>query len=172
MSHPKAGHVAKPTDLTVAAVVHRDGRYLIVEETAGGRVVLTQPGGHLESGESPEAAVVREVREETGCSVECGELIGVYLWIQPRTRQQFLRLVYVAEFESCDESQALDTGIIARHWITHEDISANRHRLRSPVVLRCVQDFEAGRRESHALISGMLPLANNVERVLARADLV
>lgn len=161
-----------PTDLTVAAVVFHDGRYLIVEETAGGRAVLTQPGGHIESGESPEAAVIREVREETGCAVACGDLIGVYLWIHPQTRQQFLRLVYVAEYESCDESQPLDSGIIGRRWLSRDELSANRSRLRSPVVLRCVQDFEAGRRESHALISGMLPLANNVERVLARADLV
>ncbi len=161
-----------PTDLTVAAVVFHDGKYLIVEETAGGLVVLSQPGGHIESGESPEAAVIREVREETGCVVDCGDLIGVYLWIHPQTRQQFLRLVYVAAFESCDEAQALDTGIIARHWMSHDDIVASRQRLRSPVVHRCIQDYEAGRRESHALISGMLPLQHNVERVLARADLV
>ena len=161
-----------PTDLTVAAVVYRDGKYLVVEETAGGRVVLTQPGGHIESGDSPEVAVVREVREETGCVVACEDLIGVYLWIHPQTRQQFLRLVYVAEFQSCDESQALDTGIIARPWLSQDEIAANRQRLRSPVVQRCIQDFEAGRRESHTLISGMLPLAHNVERVLARADLV
>ncbi len=161
-----------PTDLTVAAVVYRDGKYLIVEETAGGQVVLTQPGGHIESGESPEAAVIREVREETGCVVNCGDMVGVYLWIHPQTRQQFLRLVYVAEFESCDEAQALDAGIIGRHWMSHDDIAASRQRLRSPVVHRCIQDYEAGRRESHALISGMLPLQHNVERVLARADLV
>lgn len=161
-----------PTDLTVAAVVFRDGKYLIVEETAGGRVVLSQPGGHIESGESPEAAVVREVREETGCSVECGELIGVYLWIHPLNRQQFLRLVYVADFESCDEAQPLDAGIISRHWMSRDQIVMNRMRLRSPLVGRCIRDYESGRRESHALISGMLPLQHNVERVLGRADLV
>lgn len=161
-----------PTDLTVAAVVFRDGKYLIVEETAGGRVVLSQPGGHIESGESPEAAVIREVREETGCIVDCGDLIGLYLWIHPQTRQQFLRLVYVADYESCDEAQALDSGIIARRWMSHDEIAANRQRLRSPVVHRCIQDYESGRRESHALISGMLPLQHNVDRVLARADLV
>ena len=63
-----------------------------------GLIVLSQPGGHIESGEAPEQAVVREVLEETGCTVACADMIGVYLWIHPQTRQQFLRIVYAAEF--------------------------------------------------------------------------
>ena len=161
-----------PTDLTVAAVVYHEGRYLIVEETAMNRVVLSQPGGHIESGESPEQAVVREALEETCCTVSVSDMIGVYLWIHPQTRQQFLRIVYAAEFLSCDESLDLDDVIVARHWMTRGELEADRPRLRSPAVLRCVQDFEAGRRESHALISSMVPLEHNVARVLARADLV
>ena len=161
-----------PTDLTVAAIVVRDGRYLIVEERAMRRVVLSQPGGHIEGGESPEDAVVREVLEETGCKVSCGELIGVYLWIQPQTRQQFLRLVYAADFLSCDESYPLDDVIVARHWMSRDQIHHSRDRLRTPVVLRCINDFEGGRRESDTLLSGMLPLDLNVDRVIARADLV
>ena len=136
------------------------------------RVVLSQPGGHIEGGESPEDAVVREVLEETGCKVSCGELIGVYLWIQPQTRQQFLRLVYVADFIGCDESFPLDDVIVARHWLTRDEIHESHERLRTPVVLRCVDDFESGRRESDTLLSGMLPLEHNVDRVIARADLV
>lgn len=161
-----------PTDLTVAAVVLHDDKYLIVEETVGGIAVFSQPGGHIESGESPEAAVTREVLEESGCTVSCQQLIGVYLWIHPQTRQQFLRIMYVADFEQCDQALALDAGIVARRWMTREDLETNRRRLRSPVVLRCIEDFEAGRRESDTLITGMLPLQHNVERVLARADLV
>ena len=161
-----------PTDLTVAAVVEHEGRYLLVEEHATGLIVVSQPGGHIESGESPEQAVVREVLEETGCTVECGEMIGVYLWIHPQTRQQFLRLVYVADFVSCDESLPLDHSIVSRQWLTRADIEARRNSLRSPAVLRCVHDYEAGRRESDTLIAGMLPLQNHVDRVLARADLV
>ena len=87
-----------PTDLTVAAVVERENKYLFVEETSMGRRVITQPGGHIEAGESPEQAVVREVFEETGCRVKCDDMIGVYLWIHPQTRQQFLRLVYSATY--------------------------------------------------------------------------
>ncbi|MDX1508177.1 MAG: NUDIX domain-containing protein [Woeseiaceae bacterium] len=161
-----------PTDLTVAAVVERDGRYLLVEEHAMGLVVLSQPGGHIEAGESPEQAVVREVLEETGCTVECGELIGVYLWIHPQTRQQFLRLVYVAEFVSCDESLPLDHSIVSRQWLSRAELEGRRNSLRSPAVLRCVDDYEAGRREGDALIASLFPLANHVDRVLARAELV
>ena len=161
-----------PTDLTVAAVVLRDSRYLFIEETANRRKVLTQPGGHIESGESPEQAVVRETLEESGCTVLCEDLVGVYLWIHPQTRQQFLRLVYSADFVSCDESAQLDRGVIARRWLTREEIEQNRARLRSPVVLRCVHDFEAGKRQSDALITDMLPLSDNVAAVIAAADLV
>ncbi len=137
-----------------------------------GREVFSQPGGHIESGETPEAAVVRETLEETGCVVECGELIGIYLWIHPQTRQQFLRIIYAANYISCDETQPLDDSIIARRWATLPEIAARRPLLRSPVVLRCVEDYMAGRRESDALLTGMLPLQHNVHRVLATADLV
>ena len=67
-------------------MVKHGSRYLLVEERAMGKLVLNQPGGHIEAGESPENAVVREALEETGCVISCNELIGVYLWIQPQTR--------------------------------------------------------------------------------------
>jgi 8-oxo-dGTP pyrophosphatase MutT (NUDIX family) len=161
-----------PTDLTVSAVVEKDGKYLLVEEHAMGQVVLNQPGGHIEAGESPEAAVIREVLEETGCDVACGELVGMYLWIHPQSRQQFLRLVFVAEYLGCDEGRKLDDVIVARRWMTRDDLEGSRSRLRSPVVLRCVHDFEAGKRQSDNLLAGMLPLQQNVDSVLANADLV
>ncbi|MDH3337132.1 MAG: NUDIX hydrolase [Gammaproteobacteria bacterium] len=161
-----------PTDLTVSAVVEDNGNYLLVEEHATGQIVLNQPGGHIEAGESPEAAVVREVLEETGCHIACGELVGVYLWIHPQSRQQFLRLVFTAELLGCDEERILDDTIVARCWMTREDIEHRRKTLRSPVVLRCVHDYEAGKRQSDGLLSGMLPLQQNVDAVLANADLV
>jgi ADP-ribose pyrophosphatase YjhB (NUDIX family) len=162
----------QPTDLTVSAIVEHDGKYLMVEELASGAVVLNTPGGHLETGESPEEAAIREVLEETGCDVACSELIGVYLWIHPQTRQQFLRIVYVASLLNDDESRPLDDGIIAKRWLSRADIERRCRSLRSPIVLRCLRDFEAGRRQSDALLSGMLPLQHNVHAVLASANLV
>ena len=161
-----------PTDLTVAAVVEHDGKYLLVEEHAMGRRVFTQPGGHIETGETPEQAVIRETLEETGCTVECQDLIGVYLWIHPQTRQQFLRIVYAAKFIACDESLRLDDGILGRRWMTAQDLEDRKPVLRSPAVLRCVHDYIAGHRQSDALLTGMLPLQQNVHRILATADLV
>ena len=161
-----------PTDLTVAAVVEKDGQYLLVEEYAMGERVFTQPGGHIESDETPEQAVIREVLEETGCTVECEDMIGVYLWIHPQTRQQFLRIVYAAKYISCDESLALDDGIIGRRWMSLKDLEDRKSVLRSPAVLRCVNDYIAGRRQSDALLTGMVPLQQNVHRILATADLV
>ena len=161
-----------PTDLTVSAVIENDGKYLVVEEYAMGDLVLNQPGGHIEAGESPEEAVIREVREETGCDVSCGELVGVYLWIHPQTRQQILRLVFVAQYLGCDESRPLDHNIVRKRWMSRADIEARRNELRTPVVLRCLHDFEAGRRQADSILTGMLPLQNNVDAVLANADLV
>jgi len=161
-----------PTDLTVAAVVEHDGKYLLVEEHAMGRRVFTQPGGHIEANESPEQAVIREVLEETGCSIECRDMIGVYLWIHPQTRQQFLRIVYAADFISCDEALELDDGILSRRWMSLEDLKDRRSVLRTPAVMRCVEDCNTGQRQSDTLLTGMLPLQQNVHRILATANLV
>jgi 8-oxo-dGTP pyrophosphatase MutT (NUDIX family) len=161
-----------PTDLTVAAVVPKDGRYLMVEERASGVVVVAQPGGHIEAGESPEQAVIRETLEETRCTVEVDGLLGVYLWIHPQTRQQFLRIVYVASFVGEDPALDLDDGIYAVHWYTLDDLKRHRKSLRSPVVIRCLDDYAAGRREPKSLLAGMLPVHQNVGRVLASASLV
>jgi ADP-ribose pyrophosphatase YjhB (NUDIX family) len=161
-----------PTDLTVAAVVEHDGKYLLVEEHAMGKRVFTQPGGHIETGETPEQAVERETLEETGCTVTCQDLVGVYLWIHPQTRQQFLRIVYAAAYVDCDESLPLDAGILSRRWMSLRDLEDRKPVLRSPAVLRCVRDYAAGLRQSDTLLTGMLPLQQNVHRILATADLV
>ena len=157
-----------PTDLTVAAVIEHEGRYLLIEERAMGRLVVTQPGGHIEAGESPEQAVVRETLEESGCDVTCSELIGVYLWIHPQTRQQFLRIVYAAQFLHCDETRALDAGVMRRLWLTLDELESRQPSLRSPAV----RDYVAGKRQADSLLTGMLPLQQNVDQVLAAADLV
>ena len=161
-----------PTDQTVAAVVPRDGRYLIVEERASGAMVITQPGGHIEAGESPEEAVVRETLEETGCLVDVESLLGVYLWIHPQSRQQFLRIVYVASLVSDDRSLPLEEGVHAVHWYSLDDLRRRRQSLRNPVVLRCIDDYVAGVRRPQDLLAPMMPVQNNVDAVIANALLV
>jgi len=161
-----------PTDLTVAAVIAHEDKYLLVEEYAIGRRVFSQPGGHIEADESPEQAVIRETLEETGCTIECEDMIGVYLWIHPQTRQQFLRIIYAAKFISCDETLPLDDGVISRRWMSLQDLRDRKSVLRSPAVLRCVEDYVAGQRQSDALLTGMIPLQQNVHKIIAAADLV
>ena len=105
-------------------------------------------------------------------SVECVELIGVHLWIHAQSREQYLRIVCAATYLSCDEEQVLDNGIIARRWATYEELESRRHLLRSPAVLRYAKDYAEGIKQSDALLTDMLPLQQNIHRVLASADLV
>ena len=160
------------TDLTVSAVIERDGRFLIVEERSSGIVVIYHPGGHIESGESPEQAVVREALEETGCRITVGEMLGIYLWIHPQTRQQYLRIAYVGNYVSRDESRVLDDGVYAIHWLTPADIRQRMQRLRSPMVMRCVDDYLAGRRQPDSFLASLLPVQQNVAAVMANAAFV
>ena len=126
------------TDLTLSAVIERDGRFLIVAERSSGIVVMNHPGGHIESGESPVQAVVREALEETGCRITVGEMLGIYLWIHLQTWQQYLGIAYVGNYLSHDENQVLDDGVYAIHWLTPADIRqqyaetsfANGHAMR------------------------------------------
>ena len=161
-----------PTDLTVAAVVERDGQYLIIEERSSGRVVITQPGGHIEAGESPEQAVERETLEESGYVVSVTGLLGVYLWIHPQTRQQFLRVMYTADPVFRDASRKLDEGIHDVHWYSRTELLQRSADFRTPIVLRCVDDYIAGNRQCEQLLSDMMPIHKNVDAVIANAHLV
>jgi len=163
----------QPTDLTVSVVVERDDRFLIVEERSSGVIVLTQPGGHVERGESPQTAAVREAMEESGCDIAVSGLLGVYLWIHPQTRRQFLRIVYTADLVREQRNQRqLDDGIFAVHWYSFADIKQRRKDLRTPVVLRCIQDYVEGKRQSDDLLAGMLPIQQHLSAVMANAHLV
>lgn len=161
-----------PTDLTVSVVVENDGQFLIVEERSSGVIVLTQPGGHIESGESAEQAAERETLEEAGCHVSVTGFLGAYLWIHPQTRQNFLRIVYVAELLSQDTTCILDDGIHAVHWFTPSDLRSRQRHVRTPVVLRAIDDYLAGNRQPAAVLDGMMPIQHNVHEVLANASLV
>jgi len=161
-----------PTDLTVGAVVERDGAFLIVEERVSGTLVLTQPGGHIESDEAPEETAVRETLEEAGCRIRTSGLLGVYLWIHPQTRQQFLRIMYSAELIEEGASASLDHGVVGVHWYGAGELRDRRNRLRTPVVLRAVDDYLYGRRVDDRLLSGIGPVQRNVTAILEYASLV
>jgi len=131
--------------VTVATVVPRDGRFLLVEESVRGRIVLNQPAGHLDPDESLHAAAIRETLEETGWEVELTCLLGVQQWSSPSGRQ-FVRFTFAAEAIRHDATRPLDDGILRALWMTREEIAAAAPRLRSPMVLAGVDDWLGGRR--------------------------
>ena len=136
-------------EITVAAVTENDGRFLVVEERINGRLVFNQPAGHLEPGETLLEAVVREVREETAWLFTARELVGVYLWRNPETGRMTKRFTFTGAVADHRPGQPLDDGIIATHWLTQAELRGREPQLRSPLVLRCIEDYLAGCR--HAL---------------------
>jgi 8-oxo-dGTP pyrophosphatase MutT (NUDIX family) len=129
---------------TVAAVIEREGRFLFVQESIDGKQVLNQPAGHLDPGESLIAACRREVLEETAHRFEPTALIGIYRWHYAPKDVTFLRFCFRGRIEGV-ENRPLDDQIVALHWLTREELVARRGDHRSPLVLRCVDDFIAGR---------------------------
>ncbi|WP_290652817.1 NUDIX hydrolase [Aquisalimonas sp.] len=132
--------------VTVAAVAQQDGRFLLVEEYAGGDLVLNQPAGHLEPGESLVAAVVRETREESAWTFRPQALVGVYRWYSPTRNETFIRVCFCGDVADHVPEQPLDDGIQRIVWASPEDLRTTPARLRSPLVLRAIDDYLFGRR--------------------------
>jgi 8-oxo-dGTP pyrophosphatase MutT (NUDIX family) len=140
-------------DVTVAAVIESAERFLIVEEQAAGRIVFNQPAGHLEPGESLLDAVVRETLEESGYLFEPDALVGVYLWRSNQTGTTVLRVGFCGTASPPPARPQLDSGIVATHWLTRNQLLSRRSQLRSPMVMRCVDDYLAGARYPLDLLS-------------------
>lgn len=144
--------VWKPS-VTVAAVIERNGRFLFVEERIDGRLVLNQPAGHLDPGESLLAACAREVLEETAHRFEPSALVGIYRWHYAPQDVTFLRFCFKGNVLSADPSLKLDKGIVRLHWLTADELRARQADHRSPLVQQCVEDFLAGRNFSLEALS-------------------
>jgi 8-oxo-dGTP pyrophosphatase MutT (NUDIX family) len=133
-------------NVTVAAVVARDGKFLLVEEETDEGLAFNQPAGHLERGESLVAAVIRETREETAYDFHPTHLVGIYHWQHPSKDLTYLRFAFAGELRGFDPDRRLDTGIIAARWLSFDEVVAVQERHRSPLVRRCIDDLRAGRR--------------------------
>jgi ADP-ribose pyrophosphatase YjhB (NUDIX family) len=156
--------VSLKLDLTVAAIAESEGRFLCVEERAARRVVLNQPAGHLECGESLIDAVVRETREETGREFTPQGITGLYLWQGPAGRTVF-RVAFAGTVGERVDGSILDRAIIRTLWLDREELERRPGELRSPLVLLCIEDYLRGvrypldmlrhvRLEDHALRVG------------------
>ena len=145
----------KPS-VTVAAVIARDfegvQKFLLVEEETRDGLRLNNPAGHLDPGETPEDGCARETLEETAFHFKPTAVVGVYMSRFERVQSDgilditYLRFAYCGELGAHVEGQALDEGIVRTVWLTADEIRASVERHRSPLLLRCMEDYLAGRR--------------------------
>lgn len=133
-------------NVTVAAVILRDGKFLLVEEETDAGLAFNQPAGHLEQGEALVDAVIRETLEETAYHFRPTHLVGVYNWQHPSKDVTYLRFAFAGELRGYEPERPLDEGIVAARWLTLEEVRATQGRHRSPLILRCIEDLLAGRR--------------------------
>ena len=132
-------------NVTVAAVVMRDGKFLLVEEETEAGLAFNQPAGHLEAGESLIDAVIRETLEETAYHFKPTHLIGVYNWKHLGKDVTYLRFAFGGELRGFEAERELDEGIVAARWLTLDEVKATQARHRSPLILRCIEDQMAGK---------------------------
>lgn len=140
--------------ITVATVVEDRGHFLFVEEFKGGQLVLNQPAGHLEAGESLRQAALRETLEETAWEVELTGLLGIYLYTAPSNGVTYQRVCFSARPVRHDPLRELDSDISGIAWLSRDELAADPERWRSELVLRCVDDYLSG-------ISGPLELVRD-----------
>jgi 8-oxo-dGTP pyrophosphatase MutT (NUDIX family) len=151
--------MALKPDVTVAAVVERDGRFLVVQERAARRIVLNQPAGHLEDGESLLQAVVRETFEETGYPFVPQAVTGLYLW-RGSGQRTFLRVAFAGSVGDRVNGASLDRAIIRTAWIGRAQLLEREAELRSPLVLRCIDDYLRGARYPLEILNYVLPASS------------
>lgn len=138
-------------NVTVAAVIERDGRFLLVEEHAGDGLRLNTPAGHLDPGESPAEGCARETLEETAHHFTPTALIGIYMArSRPLAERSedvtYMRFAFTGTLGAFEEGRALDVGIVRTLWMTLDEIRASAARHRSPLLLQCIEDYLAGKR--------------------------
>ena len=132
--------------VTVACVVEREGRYLMVEERdkSSGLMVFNQPAGHVEPGESLPQAALRETLEETGWAVALQRVVGVALYTAPANGTTYCRTTFLADPVEEVRGAVIDTDIHRVHWLDYEEIRANSAKLRSPLVLASIDRQRRG----------------------------
>lgn len=142
--------------VTVAAIIEREQRFLIVEEETSNGLAFNQPAGHLEPSESLIDAVIREVSEETAWTFTPEYITSIQLWRKQADADSFLRICFVGSCSNHQANQVLDDGIIATHWLTRDELAANQSKLRSPLVLTTIDQYLAGERHPLSLLKTFL----------------
>jgi ADP-ribose pyrophosphatase YjhB (NUDIX family) len=133
-----------PPHITVAAIVEENGKFLMVEETSGGKLVYNQPAGHLDPNETLAEACVREAFEETGWHIEVTHVLGVSRYTSEHNGTLYYRTSFIAKALEHDKNAKLDDGIERAVWLSYEDLKAEPEKLRSPLVLKNIEQYLAG----------------------------
>lgn len=139
--------------ITASCIIEEDGRFLVVEEIAEGKLVINQPSGHVESQESPLQATIRETLEETGWHYQPTSIVGIYYYYSPAADLTYQRICFTGEAGYFDPEHELDSGIRQVLWLTREELLEEKDKLRSPLVMRCIDDYLAGQRYDLNLIT-------------------
>ncbi|OOZ42001.1 NUDIX hydrolase [Solemya pervernicosa gill symbiont] len=139
--------------ITVAAICEKNGRFLCVEEISEGKRVYNQPAGHLEPGETLLDAVIRETQEESGWTFQPESIVGIYNWTRPEDQRTYVRVTFCGSCGDHHPEQPLDQGIEQALWLTRDELVNASIKLRSPMVLHCIDDYLAGERYPLELIS-------------------
>jgi 8-oxo-dGTP pyrophosphatase MutT (NUDIX family) len=143
--------------VTVAAIAEKNGKFLIVEERVDGQLVYNQPAGHLDPGENLIEAVIRETFEETAWTFQPDALVGIQLWRHPVHSDSYLRFSFCGACLEHHSTQALDTGIEQALWLSRDELMDSHHKLRSPMVIRSIDDYLAGNRYSMDILEHIAP---------------
>jgi ADP-ribose pyrophosphatase YjhB (NUDIX family) len=136
--------------VTVAAIIQREGKFLLVEEKIKGKLVINQPAGHLENNESLLDAVIRETLEETRWEFNPSYISGIYRWIHDNG-ETYLRLCFVGDVVNEHTDLNLDTGIERALWLTEKEVREHSN-LRSPLVIKSIEDYLTGNKFHLSLI--------------------
>ena len=132
--------------VTVATIVEKDNKFLMVEESLHGQKLLNQPAGHLDKGETLVEAAIRETLEESAWKVEITHLVEFSQWTSPNSDTHFLRACFAGKPLEHFPNQELDEGIIRSLWLTRDEVEENSHRLRSPLVLHYIDHYLKGKK--------------------------
>ena len=142
--------------ITVASIIEKDGKYLFVEELVENKKVLNQPAGHLEENETLEEGCIRETLEETAYKVEVDYLIGIYQERRKGSLDMWLRFCFKCSIIKEFPEQNLDKNILRKLWLSKRNIIGSNIRLRSNMVLRCINDYENEKKYPKSIINDML----------------
>ena len=133
---------ATNTEHAAGGVILENGRVLVIQmRTLSGALVWTFPKGHLEPGETPEAAAVREVAEETGydCGI-AGQLhIAQYSFVRNGRRVDKDVRWYLMKLNGGDGVVKTPDEVAAVEWLTIEEA---RSRLTYPSDLTMLDLLE------------------------------